>query len=107
MYKQKFGDEVGDEFVEKDSVSWVVHRGAPPSMSDLLESVGEVKDAYKQKFGAPAWPPSWPPSPAACVPSRRRAGCAPRRKSCRTSSAASSCGTSPSASFSGRMPPCR
>merc|ERR1712096_544620 len=63
LYKQKFGAD-GDEpevhmysdgtsmkVVENDGCAFVVNRGAPPSISQLQESLDVVNGLYGKKFG--------------------------------------------------------
>merc|ERR1719201_834471 len=40
-----------DDVIEQDGVNFVVTRGAAPSVSDMLDSLDQVKGLYKQQFG--------------------------------------------------------
>jgi len=58
LYRAKFGEDLDsedreddDSNVEKDSVTWTVTRGAPPSVSQLEDRLSDVKALYKVKFG--------------------------------------------------------
>lgn len=63
MFQTKFLQDVEDdethEYVDGTSMSvrrtadmkWIVHRGAPPAMSSLEQSLLEVKAMYQEKFG--------------------------------------------------------
>jgi len=58
LYEAKFGNDVHTEdgeddegSVEKAGVRWTVTRGAPPSMSQLEDSLLDVKAMYEMKFG--------------------------------------------------------
>merc|ERR1719487_1155901 len=44
-------DEHKTNYVEKDSISWVVTRGRPPTMAQLEDQLAEVKSLYKTKYG--------------------------------------------------------
>jgi hypothetical protein len=46
LLKQK-----GSEIVEKDLITWIVSRGAPPSIASLEQRLYEVEDLYEEKFG--------------------------------------------------------
>jgi len=37
LYKTKYGEDVDEEYVEKDGITWAVTRGSPPTMSKLEE----------------------------------------------------------------------
>merc|ERR1719162_1298538 len=60
-YMDKFGDVDAESYdysdgssmsvLQKDDVSWIVHRGARPTISNLLQSLDEAKSLYKEKFG--------------------------------------------------------
>merc|ERR1719353_1712615 len=64
LYKTKYGEYVDDEdeeeeqaeeheihHVQKDGITWEVTRGRPPTMSQLEDTLAEVKSLYKTKYG--------------------------------------------------------
>merc|ERR1719323_1007723 len=60
LYKAKFGEDIDVEdleeeqrqyTVEKDGITWMAVRGAPPSIAHLEDGLSQVKALYKAKFG--------------------------------------------------------
>merc|ERR1719162_1839583 len=63
IYREQFGQDINKEeqheysdgtsmsVVHNDDIKWIVQRGAPPTMSTLEQTLGEVKAAYMDTFG--------------------------------------------------------